>query len=63
MRQYEIHLTTQGGNGQEPAQDKKDTCRNNPEGRSDSNISEHLAHGMPLISKDNAARRATMPHP
>jgi hypothetical protein len=43
MRQYEIHLTTQGGNAQEPTQDKKDACRNNPEGRSDSNISEHLA--------------------
>ena len=38
MRQYEIHLTTQGGNAQEPTQDKKDACRNNPEGRSDSNI-------------------------
>jgi hypothetical protein len=63
MREYEIHLTTQGSNAQEPAQDKKDACRHNPEPRSDCNISEQLAHGMPLISQDNADRRATMPHP
>jgi hypothetical protein len=43
MRQYEIHLTTQGGNAQKSTQDKKDACRNNPEGRGDCNISEHLA--------------------
>src|ERR1700731_1074393 len=63
MREYEIHLTTQGGNAQEPAQDEKDACRNYPKRRGDSNIPEHLADGMPSISQNHADRRATMPPP
>src|SRR5713226_7331332 len=63
MREYEIHLAAQGGDTQEPAQGKKNACGNYPERRSDSNIPEHFADGMPLISQNNADRRATLPHP
>src|SRR5882762_2359889 len=62
MREYEIDLTPQSSDAQEQTQGKKDACRNYQEGRSDSYIAEHLANGTPLISQNNAERRATMAH-
>jgi hypothetical protein len=62
MRKYEIHSTSQGGDTQELAQDKKDTCRNYPECRSDSNIPEQLADGLPPVSQNNYESCAPMPH-
>jgi len=62
MGEYEFHIGTVLGDAQEPAQDKKEDCRNDPERRSDSNIPDHLADGLPTISQNEADRRATTPH-
>ena len=62
MREYEFHIATQRGDAQEPAQDKKEDYRNCPERRSDANIPEHLADGMPTISQNDEHRLTTKPH-
>ena len=62
MREDEIHTGTVLGNAQEPAQDKKEARRNDPERRSHSNIPKPLAGGLPTMSENKVDRRATAPH-
>ena len=62
MREHEFHIGTVLRDAQEPAQDKKEAGRNDPERRSDSDVPEHLADGLPTISQNEADPRATTPH-
>ena len=56
------HIATQRGGAQEPTKYPKEHPRNDPEPSGNSNIPQHLADGMPMISENDEDRRATTPH-
>src|SRR5271154_3765863 len=62
MRQHELHIMTQRGDAQKPAKYPKYHRRDDPESDGDSNVPQHLADGMPTISKNNQDRRAFTQH-
>jgi len=62
MREHELRIVTQRGDAQEPSKYPKEHPRNDPEAGGNSNVPEHLAGGMPMISENDQDRRATTPH-
>ena len=62
MREHDLRIATLGGDAQEPAKYPKEDCCNDPECSANTNIPQHLASGMPLISKNDEDICAPMSH-
>src|SRR5579864_9235215 len=56
------HIAAQRGDAQEPAKYPKEQPSNDPEAGGNSDVPEHLAGGMPMISENDQDGRATTQH-